>query len=156
MATDTTNLRIISAVADRIAERYVDAMRRGALDTVLGVVTGLGLAPGMPVDTGAARGSVALSINEPSNRPFNPRKTASRVTRSEAKIILRGLQLGDKAVMTITAPYFPTLNKGRYVDKKGITRGSLQAPRGITKLAIKVGLASAVAAFEAGVGMDAG
>ena len=101
-----------------------------ALDVIEAAVAGNSRygCPGTPIDSGFARGSWVISLNQPARKgPKNPKKDA-KGTLNTATVLKATLSTG--IYVTSYAPYMSRLEYEGW---------SNQAPRGFVRLAIKAG-----------------
>ncbi len=130
----TLNLDAFLADLDKKRTRDLGLVRRivqrVSLDCAENIIVGGKYAPGTPVDTGLARSSWHVQLNDRALPPARPHSVGAHVAWSGAvdkgTAALAGMGLGDVAYILNNLPYIKALEYGH----------SKQAPRGMVRITL--------------------
>lgn len=128
------NRREMERLARELRRFAVAGTRQVTRELVRATTARQGEAPGAPVASGEARGSLRLTLDQPSTeepveRPFYP-----VMGDAEVDALFSDFTLGDSVHLRWIARHANILEGGRRPDKRGRMIGSEQAPDGFVHL----------------------
>lgn len=117
----------MKVVPEQVISPFV---RKVALQVLSGTVLAT------PVDTGRARGGWQVDINRTNETDTGKIDKSGFSTTAVGDVRISAYRVGDTINIFNNVKYIGVLERGRHIDEKGVTRGSLQATQGMLGLTV--------------------